>query len=178
MKATTAACKIHEEKERRARTPGAGSAPQSSLQPPASPAGAVSVLVTPRNPSRPPSRPAGPSRRPRLIAPGPAASRPQAGEPPQASCDDAGRRPPPARRAWIPGRAPPPGSWWGRAGVGRQRPPPAGAHWPAARGRPETGAPPDWPRGPVMVAPIGWGGPRDAGWLRAPASEGLPLVRF
>ncbi|XDB51707.1 hypothetical protein AB1E18_005261 [Capra hircus] len=109
--------------------------------------------------------------RPRLITPGPAASRPRAGEPPQASCDAAGRRPQPARRAWSPGRAPPPGSWWGRAGVGRQRPPPAGAHWPAALGRPETGAPPDWPRGPVTAAPIGWGGSVTRG------GDGLPRPR-
>uniref|UniRef100_A0A8B9YAQ0 FER tyrosine kinase n=2 Tax=Bos TaxID=9903 RepID=A0A8B9YAQ0_BOSMU len=155
-----------------------GPRPQSRLQCPASPAGALSVLVTP-----PPPRPEFPPGRRAVgqaLLGGPGLSPPARPLPGRGRASlpklpvttpAAGRRPQPAWRAWSPGRAPPPGSWWGRAGVGRQRPPPAGAHWPAARGRPETGAPPDWPRGPVTAAPIGWGGPVTRG------GDGLPRPR-
>lgn len=94
-----------------------------------------------------------------------------------------------AHLAWSPnptppgpgpiGRAPPPGRWGRRGlGAGRQLPPPARAHWLGPRGSPKTGVQFDWAQRLVTAAPIGCGGPRDAGWRLAPGSEGLLLVRF
>lgn len=179
LKATRAACKIHEEKPSGAHPGGGVRAPKAGLQCPASPAGALGVLVTPP-PLRPEFLPAAePSGRPFQAAP---AYHPRPGRFPAAGerASQASQTPPAAARS-------PPGGpgacrarpreLVGRAGVGRQRPP-----LPAPIGR-QLSAPGDRSAAglaarPVTAAPIGWGGPVTRGGDGLPRPRGSPLVRF